>query len=459
MLVNSLMTALSCLLLPVAIASGETKITMDRNSNDEAGPAFKFQHVPPPSKNDSGTGAKFTVIDGDGDAAGGDLSRLNDGALPKEEDSPGDNFFFAAGTDGGRVLVDLNHAIEIKQVNTYSWHPSDRGPQVYELYASDGSSADFNAHPGNGKDPATCGWELKGKVDTRKLSDNAGGQYGVSVSDSSGTLGKYRYLLFVIHETENNDTFGNTFYSEVDIVGKDDPAPVASGPHDDSLNSITVMSTDGKCKITIQTSDDQALRDWAKDKLAPAMAEWYPKLVAMLPSPDFKPATNISVVIKPGRGVAETGGRRISANATWLKGEINRQATGSLIHEEVHVIQAYGGARRNNPNATRNPGWLVEGIADYIRFYRFEPEMHGADIRERAIANAHYDGSYRVTANFLNWTSEKYDKDLVVKLNAAMREGNYSKEIWKTSTGKTLEELGDEWKADLQKNVKPKQAS
>jgi hypothetical protein len=451
MLAGLLVAAVFSRLLFATIASGETKITIDHNANDDARPAFKFEHVPPPSKNDAGTAAKITVVEGDADSAGGEVSRLNDGGVPAQEDSPEENFFFAAGTDGGRILVDLNHAIEIKQVNTYSWHPSDRGPQVYELYASDGAAANFDTHPAKGKDLAACGWELKAKVDTRDTSKGAGGQYGVSISDTGGTLGKYRYLLLAVHQTEMNDAFGNTFYSEVDVVGKDDAAPLAAAPPDDALDSLTVMSTDGKCKITIQTSNDQALRDWAKDKLAPALAEWYPKLVAMLPSPDFHPATNISVVIKPGRGVAETSGRKISANATWLKGEITHQATGSIIHEEVHVIQSYGNARRGNPNATRNPGWLVEGIADYIRFYRFEPQTHGADISERGIANARYDRSYRVTANFLNWVSEKYDKDIVIKLNAAMREGDYSKDIWKTSTGKTLEDLGDEWKASLQK--------
>jgi Peptidase of plants and bacteria len=132
-----------------------------------------------------------------------------------------------------------------------------------------------------------------------------------------------------------------------------------------------------------------------------------------------------------------------------MKSQTNGQAIGSIVHEAVHVVQQYGRGRRNNPDATRNPGWLVEGIADYIRFYKFEPQTHGAEISRRGFDGARYDGSYRVTANFLNWVVETHDKDLIRKLNAAMREGKYNEEIWSQNTGKTVDELNDEWKAQL----------
>ena len=47
-----------------------------------------------------------------------------------------------------------------------------------------------------------------------------GGQYGVSVTNSSGALGKFRYLLFDVVPTETDDPWGNTFFSEIDVVGK-----------------------------------------------------------------------------------------------------------------------------------------------------------------------------------------------------------------------------------------------
>ena len=113
----------------------------------------------------------------------------------------------------------------------------------------------------------------------------------------------------------------------------------------------------------------------------------------------------------------------------------------------THVVQDYGRARRTNPNAVATPGWVVEGIADYVRWFLFEPQTHGAEITKNNLANARYDASYRITANFLNWVTQTYDKDLVQKLNAAAREGRYAEPLWKAWTGKSVQELGDEWKA------------
>ena len=184
--------------------------------------------MPPPASNDAASKAKFTLVDGRRDDAGGELTVLHDGKLPTEEDQPERNFFFAQGQDGGRLAIDLGKAIEVKQVNTYSWHPGTRGPQVYKLYAADGAAPGFNAEPKKGTDPAKCGWKLVAAVDTRPGSGEAGGQYGVSVSDSAGAIGKYRYLLFDISATEKDDAFGNTFYSEINVIDAAGPKPLGA---------------------------------------------------------------------------------------------------------------------------------------------------------------------------------------------------------------------------------------
>ena len=125
---------------------------------------------------------------------------------------------FNAGTEGGRLALDLSSTINIKQVNTYSWHPNTRGPQVYKLFGSDGSGKDFSASPKKGTDPEKAGWKLIATIDTRPKTGEAGGQYGVSVADAAGAIGKYRYLLFDMSRTEADDEFGNTFYSEIDVI-------------------------------------------------------------------------------------------------------------------------------------------------------------------------------------------------------------------------------------------------
>ncbi len=115
------------------------------------------------------------------------------------------------------------------------------------------------------------------------------------------------------------------------------------------------------------------------------------------------------------------------------------------------MVQQYNRVGRRDRRAAPTPGWLVEGIADYIRWYLYEPESHGADITSRNASRAQYDASYRVSANFINWVTQKYDPQLVTKLNAAAREGHYQNDLWKEYTGHTLQELGDEWTAALAK--------
>jgi 3-keto-disaccharide hydrolase/Peptidase of plants and bacteria len=442
--------------LSLRAAPAEVKVLSEHISNEQASAAFKFKQVPPPSASDSATKAQFSIVDGAKDDNGGDLDKLHDGKVPTEADQPSENFFFDAGTAGGRLLVDLGTSIPIQAVNTYSWHPSDRGPQVYSLYASDGKADAFNPQPKKGTAPDTCGWGLVAKVDTRPKSGEAGGQYGVSIADPDGILGTYRYLLFDVSRTEDNDEFGNTFYSEIDVIGQG--GATATVVQDSQDQAFTTNSADGYCTITIDTARAPDLKDWAEQKLAPVLADWYPKLTAMLASPGYEAPTHFSVTLRPGRGVAATGGTHITANSGWLARELNGEAVGALLHEEVHVVQQYHGGRRGNPDAphVRPPGWLVEGIPDYIRWFKYEPQSHGADIdwlRSRHNVTLRYDGSYRITANFLDYVITHYDpkQQLITELNAACREGRYNVELWKTATGKTLTELSDEWKTTTEK--------
>ena len=126
-------------------------------------------------------------------------------------------------------------------------------------------------------------------------------------------------------------------------------------------HSFEIRSIDGYCQISITTSNAPQLTEWAEKKLGPVLAQWYPKLVALLPSDGYNAPTNFGVNIRPGNGVAATGRNRITANATWIERELNGQAVGALLHEEVHVVQQYRGGR-GNPDYKRPPGWLVEGF-------------------------------------------------------------------------------------------------
>jgi hypothetical protein len=211
-------TALAALSLT---GQAQVRVTVDRNTGNAATKEFKFKNVPSPAKDDAAAKATVTLLVGESDPAGGDVSVLTDGLLPTKADEPKSNFYFASGSGGGRVRMDFGEAIEIKQVNSYSWHTGAGAPQVYLLYASDGAEVGFNAEPNANTDPNTCGWKLITTVDTRKSGD--GGQYGVSISVPHGILGKYRYLLFSFVATETDDDAGNTFYSEIDVIAKKTP--------------------------------------------------------------------------------------------------------------------------------------------------------------------------------------------------------------------------------------------
>src|SRR5581483_11874488 len=108
----------------------------------------------------------------------------------------------------GRLKLDLGRTISVGQVNSYSRHRGDRAPQVYNLYASDGTAAGFDGSPKLGVNPAAVGWTKVAVVDTRDKSGAVGGRYAVGISGSSGSLGRYRYLLFEIFPSETRDPYG-----------------------------------------------------------------------------------------------------------------------------------------------------------------------------------------------------------------------------------------------------------
>jgi hypothetical protein len=134
---------------------------------------------------------------------------------------------FNPGTLQGRIKSDLGKIVEIDQINTYAWYKdSHRWAQVYKVYGSDGEGKSFNPEPKIGTDPANCGWSFIAAVDTRQspggteLKDDIRGQSGVSIRNPAGAIGKYRHLLFVTFATETQNSYGQTFWTEIDVVGR-----------------------------------------------------------------------------------------------------------------------------------------------------------------------------------------------------------------------------------------------
>ncbi|HEX4793843.1 MAG TPA: hypothetical protein VH370_08635 [Humisphaera sp.] len=178
-----------------------------------------YTSVPPPSDSDAATAATFSVVDGLLPLGRPNpVHCLNDGKMPASSDDPDANFRFRIGTAEGRVSVAFDKPIRISQINSYSWHVGTRAPQLYSVYGSIGEAAGFDPAPKLGIDPGGCGWTKIADVDTRSSDQKPGGRYGVSITDDSGTLGTYRYLLLRIFPTDPKDGGSQTFYSEIDVI-------------------------------------------------------------------------------------------------------------------------------------------------------------------------------------------------------------------------------------------------
>jgi hypothetical protein len=192
-------------------------VVAERIPNEQATAGYNFSKVPKPSATDAATFAQFSLITSGPEWR---LSNLHDGRAASGADSPDESFFFNDGNVGGRFMVDLNQDTDIAQINTYSWHNGSRGPQLYKLYARDSAAGNFDRVALAVGDPADQGWKYLASVDTRPKGNDLGGQYGVSIMSSRGSIGHYRYLLFDCRRTEEVDRWGNTFYSEVDVVAR-----------------------------------------------------------------------------------------------------------------------------------------------------------------------------------------------------------------------------------------------
>ena len=141
------------------------------------------------------------------------------------------------------------------------------------------------AKPERGADLEKSGWKFIASVDTRSNESAAGGQYGVTVADTAGRpIGKYRYLLLEVSRTENEDPFGNTFFSEIDVID----GAIHAVPAEPAPLPLDVVKVADKYEIAFDISETPELKNWLETKLKPVCIEWYPKIVDMLPSDGFE---------------------------------------------------------------------------------------------------------------------------------------------------------------------------
>ena len=199
--------------------------------------------------------------------------------------------------------------------------------------------------------------------------------------------------------------------------------------------------------VKIVYTEAPDLKEWAENAAA-VSKEQYPYLVAMLDSEGFIPADSITIIFREMEGVAHATRREIHIAADWIRRRPDD--IGMVVHELIHIIQAYGGRGRTG---NRVPGWVTEGIADYLRFFWYE---RNGEVTCRVNPDrARYTDSYRTTGAFFDWIVKTKDAGFIKRLNAACREGTYSVELFQEYTGSTVDELWD----GFIKSIREKEAS
>jgi hypothetical protein len=185
--------------------------------------------------------------------------------------------------------------------------------------------------------------------------------------------------------------------------------------------------------ITIDITDFPEGKAWAEEaKLV--VEQWFPAVWQMLSTDGLTPPKDIKLVfVKKQDAPAQAGGGQISVSGEWITQ--HPEDFGMMVHELTHIVQRY-------PNYRGKPGWLVEGIADYTRWWRYEPETPRPKIDP--LKNKYTD-SYRVTAAFLAFIAAKYDKAIVPKLDKVLRDKTYTDHAFKDITGKDLDTLWSEF--------------
>jgi hypothetical protein len=190
---------------------------------------------------------------------------------------------------------------------------------------------------------------------------------------------------------------------------------------------------DPPVKVTLDTSEVPSLAPWG-ERAKRLVEEWYPIIADLLKSDGFTPPAEVKLVFeKDEKGIAGTSGATITIASGWV--ERHPDDFGMVIHELTHVIQSY-------PHYEDEAGWVVEGIADYVRYIRYEPKAELSPIDPKT---ASYRDGYGTAARFLAWIEKTYDKQIVARLNRALRGSKYAPEIFREATSKGLDELWGEF--------------
>lgn len=187
------------------------------------------------------------------------------------------------------------------------------------------------------------------------------------------------------------------------------------------------VSKNGFTLIFINKDPQFSLK--TKERMIDVFFTVYPK-----EAKTYNPSTSKKVIclIDPKyMGVAAAGGGLIRVNPEWMRK--NPEDLDVLTHEAMHIIQSY-------PNGA-GPGWITEGIADYVRFKLGVNNKAANWTLPEYKSTQRYTDAYRVTARFFLWIEKNYNDKIIKKLDHAMRTKTYTESFWVKETGKSVDTL------------------
>ena len=154
---------------------------------------------------------------------------------------------------------------------------------------------------------------------------------------------------------------------------------------------------------------------------------WPPRIALILDVEDYP--HNIDLTIqKSDEGIAFTDSNAITVSSHWI--EKYPEDIGLIVHEAVHVVQLY---------PEFEPGWITEGIADYIRWHLYEKKP--LDWFPVGEDEKGYEAAYRITGGFFLWITLHKNADFMKILNTYMKGGGYKDSIFFQYNGKDLDAL------------------